>query len=185
MGTPVVATRVGGVPEIVHDDENGLLVEPGDPAALAAALRAYLADEPLRARLRAAAAPSVERFSAELSMGARGILAEAACVNRECCSSGEPATAPLGSQRRKWDALGTELDYRVLASAATGLGVDITFPAGAVRTNAVDGPRFYLALPVRIAHELRTFRPDAVICPVSVRDGRRAARRRAARRARR
>jgi glycosyltransferase involved in cell wall biosynthesis len=62
VGTPVIATRVGGVPEIVEDGVNGLLVPPGDPAALAAAIRRYFDDAELRERLRGAAAPSVERF---------------------------------------------------------------------------------------------------------------------------
>ena len=48
VGTPVVATRVGGVPEIVVDGENGLLVEPGDAAAFGAALRRILDDDALR-----------------------------------------------------------------------------------------------------------------------------------------
>ncbi len=79
MGTPVIATRVGGVPEIVQDGDNGLLVDPGDPAAFAAALRRYLGDEALQARLRAAAAPSVERFAPDRVYGElERILAEAA-----------------------------------------------------------------------------------------------------------
>jgi sugar transferase (PEP-CTERM/EpsH1 system associated) len=41
---PIVATRVGGTPEIVGDDVNGLLVAASDPAAFAAALRRMLAD---------------------------------------------------------------------------------------------------------------------------------------------
>jgi glycosyltransferase involved in cell wall biosynthesis len=65
MGTPVIATRVGGVPEIVHDGVNGLLVESGDRAGLSAAIARLLADDDLRARLRSAAAPSVERFAAD------------------------------------------------------------------------------------------------------------------------
>jgi glycosyltransferase involved in cell wall biosynthesis len=65
VGTPVIATAVGGVTELVEDGRNGLLVPPGDPAALAAALRRFLADDDLRARLRAAAAPSVERYAPE------------------------------------------------------------------------------------------------------------------------
>jgi glycosyltransferase involved in cell wall biosynthesis len=63
VGTPVIATRVGGVPEIVEDDVNGLLVPPDDPAALADAIRRFFADDSLRSRLTAAAAPSVARFA--------------------------------------------------------------------------------------------------------------------------
>jgi glycosyltransferase involved in cell wall biosynthesis len=65
VGTPVVATAVGGVSEVVRDGENGLLVPPRDAGALAAALR-RLVDEPdLRGRLAAAAAPSVEPLAEE------------------------------------------------------------------------------------------------------------------------
>jgi glycosyltransferase involved in cell wall biosynthesis len=65
-GVPVVAAAHGGLPEMVRDGETGLLVEPGDPSALAAALRS-LADDPGRAgALGAAAAADVAaRFSAE------------------------------------------------------------------------------------------------------------------------
>jgi glycosyltransferase involved in cell wall biosynthesis len=52
-GIPVVATDVGGVTEALGD--SGLLVPPEDPAALAAALRSWLGDAELRARLRRAA----------------------------------------------------------------------------------------------------------------------------------
>jgi len=62
-GTPVIATAVGGVAEVVADGENGLLVPSGDAAALAAAIRRYLEEPGLAERLRAAAAPSVERYS--------------------------------------------------------------------------------------------------------------------------
>lgn len=48
---PVVATRVGGVADIVQDGATGLLVEQRDPAALAAAIRRLLADPELAGRL--------------------------------------------------------------------------------------------------------------------------------------
>lgn len=54
-GVPVLATRVGGIPEAVGRTSSGvpgLLVDPDDPDALAAALRSWLTDEPLRRRLR-------------------------------------------------------------------------------------------------------------------------------------
>jgi glycosyltransferase involved in cell wall biosynthesis len=58
-GLPVVATEVGGLPETLGDAADGcrpgVLVPPGDSAALAAALRDWLADSGLRQRLRQAA----------------------------------------------------------------------------------------------------------------------------------
>ncbi len=53
FGKPVVATRVGALPDIVHHEENGLLIPPGDPAALAAALE-RMADATLRTRFEEA-----------------------------------------------------------------------------------------------------------------------------------
>jgi glycosyltransferase involved in cell wall biosynthesis len=49
-GKPVVASRVGGIPEYVADGETGLLVPPDDPAALAGAIRTLLADPDRMAR---------------------------------------------------------------------------------------------------------------------------------------
>jgi glycosyltransferase involved in cell wall biosynthesis len=83
-GLPVVATEVGGVPEAVghgaHGVRPGLLVPPGDPAALAAALRAWLGDVALRHRLRRAAGErraSLSGWSTTASILA-GVLAGAA-----------------------------------------------------------------------------------------------------------
>jgi glycosyltransferase involved in cell wall biosynthesis len=55
LGKAVVATAVGGVPEILKDGESGLLVPPADEARLAEALERLLADPALRARLGVAA----------------------------------------------------------------------------------------------------------------------------------
>jgi len=52
-GRPVVASAVGGLLDLVVDEETGLLVPPGDVGALREALRRLLADEELRARLGA------------------------------------------------------------------------------------------------------------------------------------
>jgi glycosyltransferase involved in cell wall biosynthesis len=53
-GRPVVATRVGGLLDLVVDGETGIVVPPRDPAALRSALERLLADPDLRRRLGAA-----------------------------------------------------------------------------------------------------------------------------------
>ena len=61
---PVVATRVGGVPEVITDGIDGLLVPPADPDALAAAIGSILTDAALARRLGEAGYHTVaERFS--------------------------------------------------------------------------------------------------------------------------
>src|SRR5206468_805374 len=49
-GIPVVTTPVGAIPDVVQDGVQGLVVEPGDSGALAAAIAELLADEPRRRR---------------------------------------------------------------------------------------------------------------------------------------
>lgn len=61
-GVPVVASAVGGVPEIVRHEESGLLVPPGDPAALAVALGRLLDDRALARRLAAGGRERVREF---------------------------------------------------------------------------------------------------------------------------
>jgi glycosyltransferase involved in cell wall biosynthesis len=79
VGTPVIATSVGGVPEVVTDGENGLLVPPGDVAALAAAIHRFYGEDGLPERLSAAAAPSVAEYGRERTLGRiEAVLAEAA-----------------------------------------------------------------------------------------------------------
>lgn len=54
-GLPIVGTDVGAIPELIRDGESGLLVPPGDPAALAAAIDRLLTDASLAGRLGTAA----------------------------------------------------------------------------------------------------------------------------------
>jgi glycosyltransferase involved in cell wall biosynthesis len=54
-GVAPVTTRVGGIPEVITDGRDGLLVEPGDPGALATALTKLLADDAARAGIAEAA----------------------------------------------------------------------------------------------------------------------------------
>jgi glycosyltransferase involved in cell wall biosynthesis len=63
--TAVIATSVGGIPEIVRSGENGRLVPPGDADALASALRELLLDASLRVRLGRAARRTAEENSVE------------------------------------------------------------------------------------------------------------------------
>jgi glycogen(starch) synthase len=63
VGCPVIATAVGGVPEVVRNGENGLLVPPNDVAAFAAAIRRFFEDSELRRRLAQAAPQSVAGYT--------------------------------------------------------------------------------------------------------------------------
>lgn len=70
-GRPVVATRVGGLPELVDDRVTGLLVPPCDPDAMAAAIEELLRDAALRERMGSEArASAAVRFSLERSVAA-------------------------------------------------------------------------------------------------------------------
>jgi glycosyltransferase involved in cell wall biosynthesis len=60
-GCAVVAARTGGIPDVVREGANGLLVEPGEPVALAAAILRLLSDRALAERLGGAARADVAR----------------------------------------------------------------------------------------------------------------------------
>ena len=79
VGTPVIATAVGGVPELVRDGENGLLVPAGDADALAGAIR-RLHRRARASRTAGGSGRSLGRASAAGALYARleAILREAA-----------------------------------------------------------------------------------------------------------
>ena len=69
MGLPVAATRMAAIPELIVEDETGVLVDPGDAPALAEALVSLARDPAARARLAAAGRTRVRsHFSAEAGL---------------------------------------------------------------------------------------------------------------------
>ncbi|MBI3999974.1 MAG: GT4 family glycosyltransferase PelF [Candidatus Omnitrophica bacterium] len=61
-GVPIVATSVGGVGELIKDREDGVLVPPGNPAALAQAISNVLSDHELKRRIVQAAQEKVQKY---------------------------------------------------------------------------------------------------------------------------
>ena len=87
-GTAVVASRVGGIPEVVVDGETGVLVPPGEPGALAAAVSALCGDPERAARFGAAGRRRVE---AEFSW--ERIAERTLAVYRDAIANHEPGRA--------------------------------------------------------------------------------------------
>lgn len=75
-GLPVIASRTGGVPDFVRHEENGLLVQPGDAAALRSAVRRFVRDGALREALRAGArqtsVPTMRDTAVQIESALRG-----------------------------------------------------------------------------------------------------------------
>ena len=160
VGTPVIATRTGGVAEVVRDGENGLVVEPGDVDALAGGDRALLRRRRARraaARERRAVGRRRTRPSAIYGRLERILRRGAPDDARAFSSSAARATGCRSTESlaRKWDALSERMDVRVLAS---GTGARPALPSDCRRAT-LDGPRFYASLPFEIARELRIVPP--------------------------
>jgi glycosyltransferase involved in cell wall biosynthesis len=97
-GVPVVATDLGGVPELVRDGETGLLVPASDPGAIAAAVDRLLADPALRGRVAAggrevARSRSAERLAAETAAVYAELLDPAAAAR---AAAGVAKSRPFG-----------------------------------------------------------------------------------------
>ncbi|MBI3899530.1 MAG: glycosyltransferase [Gammaproteobacteria bacterium] len=71
MGCTVIATKVGGIPDVITDNKDGLLIAPADVAGLTETLQRALNDAPLRARLGAAARETIrQRYSVTVTAAA-------------------------------------------------------------------------------------------------------------------
>jgi glycosyltransferase involved in cell wall biosynthesis len=77
-GTPVVAGRLGDLPEIVQDGATGILVAPGDPRALARGCAALLRDRDLSSRFARAG-----RDRVETTFGVEELVDRTAAMYRE------------------------------------------------------------------------------------------------------
>lgn len=66
LSKPVIATTVGGIPEIVEDYKTGILVKPSDPPSLAEAILTVIRDGPLRERLARNGREKVDDFNLHL-----------------------------------------------------------------------------------------------------------------------
>jgi glycosyltransferase involved in cell wall biosynthesis len=89
---PVVAAAAGGIPDVVRDGTDGLLVPPGDAAALAAAVERVLDDRPRAARLGEAGRARVARdFTPEAEAARYEALYRQAAAARRTSSGGGPA----------------------------------------------------------------------------------------------
>ncbi|BCW98667.1 MAG: hypothetical protein KatS3mg024_1494 [Armatimonadota bacterium] len=86
-GKAVLATRVGGVPEVVLDGETGILVPPEDVDALAEGIRRLAGDPSLRERLGAAGRERAELFSWD------AVTEKYLMVYRKVCAGGKGAPA--------------------------------------------------------------------------------------------
>jgi glycosyltransferase involved in cell wall biosynthesis len=93
-GCAPIATAVGGIPDVVRDGENGLLVPPRSPQRLAEALASLLADPARAERLgRAARATIAERYTLERAMERLEQVYRALGVPRG------PARVPVAARR--------------------------------------------------------------------------------------
>ena len=76
-GVPIIASRAGGIPEVVRHEVNGLLIDPGDREALAAAIGRLLEDAALRRHLGDAGRQVAQEFSIEAMVAGNRAVYEA------------------------------------------------------------------------------------------------------------
>jgi len=142
-GVPVVATRVGGVPELVRDGETGLLAPAGDAAALADALAKMLGDASWRARLGAAA-----RRRAEENFSVRHQGDQLLALWAEVVADGTPGRSAFSdtSEGEQSNQIGapvgaTPVQPRIPVSDPFGAAGDAELPTLAHALNPVEAAR--------------------------------------------
>jgi glycosyltransferase involved in cell wall biosynthesis len=81
-GCAILASRVGGLPDLVQDGVTGMLVEPASAESFEAQLRRLLADRPRLAAMRRAATATAREFSLEAMTAAYAEALENAIVDR-------------------------------------------------------------------------------------------------------
>jgi lipopolysaccharide/colanic/teichoic acid biosynthesis glycosyltransferase/glycosyltransferase involved in cell wall biosynthesis len=148
-GRAVIATRVGGVPELVRDGVTGRLVPPGDEAALRQAMQELAADGALRDRLgQAAAAEATARFDIAAMAGAYDAL-------YGDLLAGRAATVPTPGLSRSARAVKRSFDIALAVPGLILAGPVIVALAAAVRLTS-PGPAFFRQ--VRAGRHGRPFR---------------------------
>jgi hypothetical protein len=146
-GTPVIASKIGGLPDIVNDDSQGILVEPGDVEALRAALAQVLDDPDLRSRLGSAARSRAESFAADLIVPlVEEAYAKVLAVRQQAKAQGRPA--PIRSLAAGVQRIGRGLERREprVILALTAIGVAGT----AISAGAWTPLRTILVLPLAV-----------------------------------
>ena len=99
-GRPVIATKVGDIPEIVRDRENGLLIEPGNTQALASAILEFIFDPELAAHCAANGFRyATENFSFHKMMDAK-LRADLKIIRTKRAIKGRASASPASQELR-------------------------------------------------------------------------------------
>jgi len=168
-GRGVVASNVGGIPDLVRHGVEGLLVDPSDPEGIAEAVARVLADREFAERLAVAARTRYAEWHTtpgEYASRMRALV-EASLRDATAVPGERPRVLIVSKSARSAAdpalvALREEVDYCVLGRAEPGAGPRrAALAPGSVRL--VRTLLFWPLLPFRVATLVRRFRPEVVI----------------------